>query len=300
MADIILVLKQQGIIRASGYQVTQWCVTQGATSTTPSSFAGLFLVRNVLGIESFERVASLTDYAAYQERDAIYFEPRGSTGDQFLSQVQANDTLVFPGPETLFWEQTDSPYNDREFTVNNAVNRAAGSAPAFFTPQQLQLPGYSFTDEDIGRWVLLSGFSASALNGYAQILSYTGNTATINLGYFENQVGGTWAFPRAEIKTFPGGPQEPRWFPSIIRDAAWQHKRGGSVLSSDSNGGGFTSREDPDRPLVRTARWSDVLPTQQAALDFMSVVRTGVAQLQRDASVSNTTFQVVIQTVFGP
>ncbi len=304
MSDVVIILKQQGIIRAAGYQVTQWFVTApltfGAPVTSPPTFAPLFLVRNVLGRESFERVCSLTDIEAYPEDECIYFEARSSEGGAMLAGAAVGMTLSITGNGLLYWEQTDAPYNNRLFTVNAIETQSTGTLPVILTGNRLQLPGHTFTDSDIGRWVYLNGFTTTSYNGYTQILSFDGGTAIINKPTSSPEIAGTWAFKRIQIKADLGvSAYEPRYFPTVTSNAPWTLLDGATVIASGTNGG-VTSRFDAEATLVRTARFTQLFPTQDGALAFMSAIRTIVADVQRSASISGGSFTAIIETVFGP
>lgn len=295
-------IRQQGYTRASGYQATQWAVTVPVSDppsappigTDPLSYAPLFVVRNVGGFDSLERVATLQDLAALPQSELQYFDVRGDNGASFFSSVLPGDTLQVSTP-VAHWIQAQAPYTNQDFIVAEIPTRVQGTSASCFTGSQLQLPGYAFTNDDIGRWVLLSGFADSSNNGYAQVLSYAGSTARVNK-VFTNGTGGAWAFPWVRVQSsFPG--LEPRYFPTRERGLAWKLLRGGGVLATGT--GGVTMREG-NNSLVRSVRNTTLAPTQDAALDLFDVVRHEVADLQRAASRNNTAFTVLITTTVGP
>ncbi len=304
MSDVVIVLKQQGIIRAAGYQVTQWFVLApallGDPVTRPPTYAPLFLLRNVMGRESFERVCTLTDIESYDENECLYFDALGPSGGALLANAAAGMTLQITSPNLLYWIQTDAPYNNRDFIVNAVVTESSGSAPVILTGNRLQLPGHTFVDSDIGRWVFLTGFSTSDYNGYTQIISFEGGTAVINKPTSTLETGGSWIFKQIQIRFDLGVPSyEYRYFPTVASNAGWRLLDGLTVLASDPDGGSshrFTRTDG----LIRSSRYTQLFPTEDGALSFMSAVRTVVAGVQRAASISGGTFTSIIQTVYGP
>lgn len=295
-------IRQQGYVRSAGYQATEWAVTVPVSDppsdppigTDPLSYAPLFVVRNVGGFDSLERIATLRDFATLPQSELKYFDVRGANGDAFFLGLLLGDTLRIT-TSLPYWLQAETPYTDQDFIVAQVPNRVQGTSASCFTGSLLQLPGYTFTNDDVGRWVLLNGFSDPANNGFAQILGYAGLTAHVNKT-FTNDTGGAWAFPWVRVQdNFPG--LEPRYFPTRERALAWELRRGGSLVASGD--GGATMREI-EQPLVRSVRNTIVAPTLDAALDLFDVVRHEVADLQRAASRTNTTFTILITTTVGP
>ena len=295
-------IRQQGYLRATGYQATQWAVTVPVSdppadppiATDPLSYAPLFVVRNVGGFDSFERVATLQDFVALPASELKYFDVRGDAGDAFFLGLVLGDTLRIL-TSVPYWIQAETPYTDQDFIVAQVANRVQGTSASCFTGSQLQLPGYTFTNDDVGRWVLLSGFTDPTNNGYAQILGYTGGTARVNRTY-TNDTGGAWAFPWIRVKdNFMG--LEPRYFPTRERGLQWELRRGGALVATGT--GGATMREI-EAPLVRSVRCTTLSPTLDAALDLFDVTRRQLADLQRAATRNNTAFTVLITTTVGP
>lgn len=295
-------IRQQGYIRSVGYQATEWAVTVPVSdppsdppiATDPLSYAPLFVVRNVGGFDSLERVATLRDLAALPQSELKYFDVRGANGDAFFLGLLLGDTLRIT-TSLPYWLQDQAPYTDQDFIVAQVANRVQGTSASCFAGSLLQLPGYTFTNDDVGRWVLLNGFSNSANNGYAQILGYAGLTARVNKT-FTNDTGGAWAFPWVRAQdSFPG--LEPRYFPTRERALAWELRRGGSLVVSGD--GGATMRE-VEQLLVRSVRNTTVAPTLDAAHNLFDVVRHEIADLQRDATRNNTAFTILITTTVGP
>lgn len=295
-------IRQQGYIRANGYQATQWAVTVPVSDppadppigTDPLSYAPLFVVRNVGGIDSLERVATLQDMAALPASELKYFDIRGDNGAACFLGVLLGDTLRITS-SLPYWLQAQAPYTNQDFIIAQIENRVQGTSASCFAGSLLQLPGYSFTNDDIGRWVLLSGFADAGNNGYAQILGYTGLTARVNKT-FTNGSGGVWAFPWMRIQHSSPG-LEPRYFPTRERALSWELRRGGALVVSGT--GGATMRE-VEAPLVRSVRNTTLAPTLDAALDLFDVTRRQIADLQRAASRNNTAFTVLVTTTVGP
>jgi hypothetical protein len=300
---VTLRIRQQGYVRSNGYQATQWAVTVPVSdppgdppiATNPLSYAPLFVGRAVEGYESLERAATLQDFAALPVLELEYFDIRGNGGDSGLSSALFGDTLEIT-TSVPQWLQAQPPYDTQTFVVSQVAIRAQGSSARCLTnPQGLQLGSYVFTPTDVGRWVLLSGFTNPANNGWAQILSYVGNTAQVSRTFASTELIGNWQFPWLRIQTsFPG--LEPRYFPSKERNLAWRITRGSTVASGT---GGMTMR-GAETSLFRTVRFTTLAPSLQAATDLFEVIRQDVAALQRSASLSGTTFTTLITYTVGP
>lgn len=289
-------------MRGVGYQCTQWAVTVPVSdpisdpplATDPLSYAPLYVVRDTGGLESLERVATLRDYAGLPQAELTRFEGRRVGGDALLATALPGDTLRID-TNIPYWLQAEVPYTNQEFIVAQVPNRAQGTGAKCFTDGKVQVPGYAFTNEDVGRWLNLAGFSA-ANNGYACILSYAGSTATCSRTFTANETGGTWAFPTVQIETsFPG--VEPRYFPTKERNLAWSLVRGGVVLAT---GGGGATLRNSDARLFRSVRNTTVAPTQASALALFEVSRKEAEALQRAASRDGTSFTVLLTSTFGP
>ncbi len=297
MTDIVIVLKQRGVVRPLGYQVTQWCVLEGDPVTDPATYAGLFVLRNTLGRESFVRIATLQDLEQYPLNELRYFEARGTNGDAVVSQATAGDVLRFSDNSLLHWEQDEEPYDTRDFVVNAVYDRTTGSTPQILAGNSLLLPGYVFSSYDVGRWVYLSGFSTLDYNGYAQILSYAGDVATINKVTTTNEDGTAYAFRWIQVSDDVGVGLEPRYFPTKVENAGWQLLRSGASVTSN-NSGGRTLRETEDQ-TYRSSRLTTLETTADFATKFMATCRSGISQLQASGAVNGTTFSLTT-TVYGP
>lgn len=290
-----------------GYQCTQWMVTVPVADpmfspligTTPLTFAPLFVMRVVNGREVFERVASLQDLATLPAAPLIYFEARGPDAEALYANAQVGDELVFPQTSgTLsYWLETDAPYTTGSFTVKRQWTRASGSAPRILTGNQLQLDEYTFTQDDVNRWVRLSGFATSSYNGLVQILSVLGNTATISKTTTSNEDGAGWSFPVVEVDSNAGSSLEPRYFPTRERELAWQLQRSGVALAS-SLAGGATLRSS-EAELVRSTRMTTLQPSLTSATNLFAVVRNAVDNLQRAAEASDEEFTALLTSTYG-
>lgn len=306
---VTLRVQQQGYLRAAGYQATQWSVTEPIAvppgsppvATDPSSFDALFVVDTTGPIELLRRVAKLTDFVALQRSDLRLFEPKGIVGASLLSLAVAGDTLLVQSAPS-YWFQTQAPYTTTEFLVDTVLTRASGSAPALAAGRQLTLPGYTFSDDDIGRWVLLSGFTTGGYNGYTQIVSYVGNVATINKTVVDPETGGAWAFRILRINPNVGSGLEPKYFPTRETNLGWSLHRGSpSIVSplADDTSGGVTVRTTPGA-LVRTVRFTALCSTLEDATALFGYVRASLAALQDAASVSSEDFTTLVTITEGP
>lgn len=297
MASVIR-LNQERWARAAGWQLTQWVSREPAGATYPNSLEAPFLVRDVGGRESFERVATLSDLAAYPERNLRRFEVRGPNGDQFYSNVSSGDTLRVTGDSTLHWLQTSPPYADRSFTVNSGLLlRANGAAPIMLPGGLVSLPGYTFSAEDVGRWFEFSGFATTAFNGFCQIRSVRGNLAqTSKTSAVQETSAGGWFSYVVSVESNAGAGLEPRFFPSKMDGLAWELDYAPGLTLSGT--GGATRRESEVGGLYRAARWTSVEPSLAAALDFMAVVQNGIKRLNDESNANVDGASVVVVTNF--
>ena len=158
----VIRLNQERVPRVAGWQLTQWVSRYPDGVTYPDALEAAFLIRNVSGREYFERVCSMRDLATYPEANLRYFEAKGTEGDTFYTLVRAGDTLRITGASSQHWLQVAAPYNNRTFTVNSGLlQRANGASPIMMPGGLVTLPGYQFTDEDVGRWFEFSGFTTA-------------------------------------------------------------------------------------------------------------------------------------------
>lgn len=287
-------LGQEGFVRTAGYQLVQWT----AINNTTDPLESLFVIRRTSLGESFERVANLGDFVTYPVNELKFFEGRGTNANALFSAVPG-DQVVFD-PEIEYWLQSAAPYNDCVFTVA-AVVPVSGSAPKLKVGNFLQLDDYTFTEDDTDRWFSLSGFASSGYNQPARVVSVlTGHTAIVAFDagttVVTNETGTSWTKRRLRIETGTIGMQEPRFFPTVVRNAAWKLKRGGSTIAYGPNG--ETSRTDPTLTLFRDRRVTTIHSSLDAALALTDNTKAAVALLQAAAEQNNTSFLGVHTTDF--
>jgi hypothetical protein len=295
MADVRIELKQEGVIRAEGYQVTQW-VTTLASATDPASYASLFVLRKTAGAESFERVATMRDLVAYPANELKYFDAKKAGGDAILSALPGDILTINPALD--YWLQAGAPYADCQFFVDGVEVLSEGLAPLALPGNRVQLPGATLTADDVGRWVTLSGFATAAYNGPAQILAYAGSTATVSTVISTPDTGSVWQFRRVRIATDVGAGFEPRYFPTLESNLHWTLTRGGTTIAAGAFGA--TSRQDPTLALYRARRVTTVELTLDAATALMSVVQNAVSLLQGAAAQNGASFSGVQTYDFPP
>lgn len=304
---MILRVQQQGFVRASGYQATEWAVTvpvsvpggSAPLATTPSSYAPLFVVDTSGPREVLRRVAALRDYEQYDRAECDVFEPKTpGTGYLLLSSAVAGDTLrITPGPD--HWLQPQAPYDTHDFLVSAVPLLVSGSPPQTYIGNRVSLPGHILSDADVGRWVKLSGFTASpSYNGWAQIVSYEGSVATVSRTFTTMETGGNWEFFYVKISDQLSFGGEPRYFPTKAANLGWQLVRGGSPIASGA-GGGCTRRDTSD-PVVRSVRWTELSPTPDGARAVFSSTAAQLAALQRSSAAIGTEFTALATLTEGP
>lgn len=294
----VIRLNQERVPRAAGWQLSQWVSTYPSSVTYPDALESIFLIRNVGGRESFERVATLSDIAAYPQANLRFFEPKGVDGDSFFALVHSGNTLRITGDSTLHWVQAAAPYTNRTFTVNSStLLRANGASPIMMPGGIVTLPGYTFSDDDVGRWFEFSGFSTSGFNGFCQIRSVRGNTAQTNKSstYLETSAGG-WFSYWVSIETNAGAGLEPRYFPTKVSGLSWELDYATGFTQTGT--GGVTHREATTGGLYRCARWTSIEPSLDAALNFMAAVQDGVRHLQAESDANSSGTDVVVVTDF--
>jgi len=227
--SVTLRIQQQGYVRSNGYQATQWAVTvpivdpAGAPprATDPSSFAPMFVIDTAGPREVLRRVATLRDYQELTRAEPRYFDVRtlGAAGRAWFDNVNLGDTLRLIG-QPPHWVQDQAPYTDWDFIVEDVSYRVNGGVPSVAVGKSLTLAGYTFRDEDVGRWVELRGFASPSYNGLVQIVSIQGNVAIVDKTYTTNETGTTWGFPWIGVAAAPVVGLEPRYFPVRASDLA--------------------------------------------------------------------------------
>ena len=313
MSSTTIRLRQKGYVRAAGYQAVNWSVTVPVSDpagserigTDPLRFAPIFVVRNGGGFDNLQRVATLADLAntALPQAELRFFDVQGPNGDAlYLNGPQAGDTLTFPGATLSgplsYWLEDTAPYLSNVFTVKGTASRASGTLPQTLTGNRVQLSDYTFTTDDVNRWIVLSGFATTGYNGPAQILSVVGNTATLGKTISTLETGATWSFPIVEIEPVVSASLEPRYFPTRERTLAWELRRASTLITSATSGG-MTLRST-EQDLVRSVRFTAVNATMEESLNLMAVIRNGAANLQREAALENTTFTALMTSTYGP
>lgn len=302
---VTLRIQQQGIVRSNGYQATQWAVTvpiadpEGSTprATDPSSLAALFVVDGSGPRELLRRVASLRDFEALPRAELRYLDVKtqGSAGRAFFDNVNLGDTLRFIG-QPLHWIQPQSPYTDWDFVIDDVSYRVSGGVPSVTVGKNLILTGYTFTPEDVGRWVELRGFASSSYNGLAQIVSIRGNVAVVDKSFNTNESGSTWRFPWFRVSDASGG-AEPRYFPTRADDLAWALVREGSTICAAGNG---AATRRATGGLVRSVRFTELAPSLDAGADLFAATRAGLARLHAEATRSDAEFATLATVTEGP
>lgn len=275
-------LRQERSPRRNGWWLSQSIARDPPEVTSPDTFEPAFVVRNVEGRESFERVATMGDLVSVTENRLNRFDLRGANGYSFLSLAQAGDVLRLTGADTEHWVETAAPYNDRDFLIAQVSTRINGTGVSVLSGGKVALTGYSFTRQDVGRWFRLQGMTTPGFNGYAQVLGVDGTNATTSISVItpETVPAATWSFSWAEIQD-EAGSGEPRYFPERRDGLVWELRRDGALLLSGV--GGSSLRERPDDVLFRTNRWGSLEPSLQDAIDFGNVVKRGLELLRNDA-----------------
>ena len=300
---ITLRIRQKGYIRPEGYQATQWAVTVPVSdppsspplATDPLSLSAMFVVRDVNGAETFERVAQLTDFSL-TFRELTLFDVRGTDGNLALSSVAAGDTLTINDAPS-WWDEDAPPYDTSEFIVSQVRQRIQCDASCFVSPQGLQLSEYTLSPEDIGRWVYLEGFTDSGNNGWAQILSYLGTVAQVSK-VFTSDDSGVAIFRVIQIDPVVSG-LEPKFFPTKERNLRWKFQRGSTYLCAGTGGATLRS-EDTTNTRFLSTRFTTMTPTAQAAEDLFLITRQQVDDLQRAATQVQEAFTDLITHTIGP
>ncbi len=304
--DVTLRIRQQGYVRTTGYQAVQWAVTvpvvdpsgTPAIATDPGSYAPLYVIDTAGERETLRRIATLQDYQALPRSELKYFDVRtlGAEGRSWFTDMQLGDTLrILSQPP--HWVQEQAPYTDWDFVIDDVSYRTTGGSPSVQVGKTLTLAGYTFTPEDIGRWVELVGFATTQYNGLTQILSYTGNVATVDKNFTTNETGSTWRFPWVRVQEVFSG-QEPRYFPTRMKNLSWARIRAGLTICSGV-GGGVTCRELPGA-LVRSVRYTELASTLEEGLALLDYSYAEVQRLQRQAVASADSFLPLTTRTVGP
>lgn len=256
-------------------------------STDPVADADLFVIRRVGLEEALDRVASPLDFEALAVNELTHFEAR-SSGVEDLALVIPGDVLRIT-TSIPHWIQSEAPYTDQDFSVAAFENRVNGNSPQILAGNRVMLPGYSFSNDDIGRVIWLTGFASSGYNNPAKILSFQGNTAFTTLVSTTNEVGGTWAFKRLRINPGPTVGQEARYFPTLVRRVRWEVRRSGSAIVATGEEG-YSERADFTSTVFRDHRVTTLEATQSAAENRFTSTRALVSSAQLRYSEIDTEF----------
>lgn len=279
----VIRLRQERSPRRNGWWLSQSIARDPPEATSPDAFEPAFVVRNVGGRESFERVASMTDLVSLNENRLNRFDLRGANGFDFLDLARPGDILRITGADTEHWIETAAPYDDRDFVIAQVVTRINGTGVAVLSGGKVMLTGYAFTPKDVGRWFRIQGMTTSAFNRYAQVLGVDGTNATtsISVSVPETSPAATWSFSWVEISD-ESGDGEPRYFPERRDGLTWELRRDVAILINGV--GGSSLRERADEVLFRTNRWGSLEPTLQDAIDFGNVTKRGLELLRDEAA----------------
>ena len=297
---ITIRIRQKGYARTAGYQATQWAVTVPVSdplsdppiATEPLSFAPLFVVRDVGGFETFERIRTLTDILPV--RQLVWFDARGVGGNVALINANTGDYLTITTPPE-WWLESDPPYDAWVYKVSQVRSRYQGEARVTGA-HTVSLPGYSFSPEDVGRWVYLYNFANPSNAGWARILSFLGTVATVDKTFASNDIG---AVDFRIIEVAPdAGLLEPHYFPTKTGNLAWKLTRDATLLATGT--AGATMRDGDPAELFLTTRLTLLLRTPQQVEDLFVVCRAQVSQLQHAAARAQETFLDLITYTIGP
>lgn len=280
-------LHQEGFVRTTGYQVVQRVNRVPPGVTDPLTYTEIFAIRQILGRESIDHIVTQLEMVQLPINELKFFEAPGLGGNA-LGDALPGDTLnvLTPIPH---WIQSAAPYLDQSFSVDAVAVLASGANPQLLPGGQLILPGYRFTDRDLGRWVTLAGFATPSFNVRAQIQSYEATVARVNLTVAAPETGTSWMFQRLRIVTNVNPAQERRYFPTLAGLLLWEVRRGPTTIIA-SGTTGFTMREMPQLELFRDHTVTSVMPTLSDAEDLMIVTRRNVQALQESGDQIDTAF----------
>jgi hypothetical protein len=307
MGHAKITLKQEGIVRSGGYQVTQWISDAPPGSTDPPTLLPLFVMRNVGDVEYYERVASLTEMQSLEESHLLCFEAKGTGGDNLYVTVDPvqGDYLSIVDPRLNYWLQATAPYANREFPVFAKEYRDIGPLPKTLVGGYIQLFNggvpYAFKNKDVGCWIELGGFTSPSYNGLCKILSITGNTAKVSKSFTTNESGLSYGFPIIRINPYAGAGVDSKYFPTVESGIQWELRRGSSLVCSGNTGTTFKlSVLSPSSDLRRTSRFTTLEATQAMAEARMEAVKAEVQGFQTAAAKGDTPFTVLRTWTFGP
>ena len=255
----------------------------------------MFVVRDVGGFETLERIAQLGDLSL-KLQSLLWFDVRGANGYLALANSSTGDTLSITNAPS-WWYEDSPPYQTTDFTISQVRVRIQRSATSTTSPQGLQLTNYLLSADDIGRWVYLEGFTDPGNNGWAQILSYLGNTARVSKVFTSNG-SGTANFRVIEIN--PSAPGlEPKYFPTKVANLTWTIQSGATTVAVGDGGATLRVNGASDSRFLST-RFTTLTTTAQEAEDLFLVCRQQVDALQRASTQVQDTFTGLITHTIGP
>lgn len=230
--------------------------------------------------EVLDRVATVPDLSnpAIPAARLTALLARGAGGD-LVSTVLPGDVLTIT-KAVPHWIQSLAPYTDQVFRVLSVQVRDYGgyglnptSHPQILPGSRLILPGYVFTNFDVGRWILLQGFASVSYNTTVQILGVEGNKALINIPTSTTETGAYWTTHRILIDPAAVGVgQEARYFPTREAELTWTVTRGGSTIVPNGTGG-LTERNNVSAVYYRDHRVTTVEPSAKAAEEMLRTTR---------------------------
>lgn len=280
-------LHQEGFVRTTGYQTVQRINRLPAGVTDPLTYAEIFAIRQVLGREALDHITTPLEMVQLPINELKYFEAVGP-GGELLPNALPGDTLnvltVIP-----HWIQSAAPYLDQSFSVDAVTLLASGTTPQLLPGGTLVLPGYRFTDRDVGRWVSLSGFTTPSYNVRVRITSYEATTARVALTVSSPEIGAAWDIRRLRIVTNVNPALERRYFPTLAGPVNWEVRRGPTTIIA-SGAEGFTMRELPAAEMFRDHTVTSLVGTASDADDLLTVTRRNVEALQQSGDQLDTAF----------
>lgn len=303
--SVIFTLYQEGNVRSTGFQTTEW-LDSNPLNTTAAYRQAFVMRRQGPGLpDVFERVATPADYGVLRANPLTAFDFKGPfTTD--VSMPLAGDTLRLYAVPFPHWAATTA-INGQSYTIGGdgymeftisayAAWRTRGTNdPPTVDGNQLITPGYIFTDADVGRFVRLSGFVNGANNTTARVVQAVGGMAVTNRT-FVSEVGGpsaNWIIDRIEVASA-------KPIPRIEGNVQWQVRQQGTGTVILAGTLGSPLRADADLLQFSDDRAWLLHPTIEIAQDHFDAVRAYMRSLQAQLAGGGGSFQAVGPYVFGP
>lgn len=305
--SVKLRLYQEGNIRINGFQTTEW-IDSNPSFTTPAYKEPFILRKNGYGIaDGFSRVAVPADFGQLLVNPLIALDVKGPftvyttpvVGDVLRVQAEnfpqwVTTTLINGQSYTL----TGDGY--MEFVISGVQpfrGKQTGDAPPSVTGHAVTVSNYQFSDEDIGRQLVLSGFNNGPNNVTSTILSTFAGQATVdNVVPFVTESGtssATWTFNRFLVNS-----NKP--FPRIEGSFPWQVRSTATSTIIVNSPMGFVMRQNPDLVEFRDDRLTMINATMDIAQDHFTLVKSYLSSLQQQLSQVDTAFGSVGPYDFGP